>query len=175
MPRCAGCGFLAQHIYRGSIPQGFIDIDERPRETGELPRRPSAFSPHFLGEPDLTPEKLDGDSFPSCFARSFPLGQEVKERHEELQAANKSVPVSHAVLDVIGKDRECRHFVKWQRGFTPKEHREMIDRDEWRKWQEDQRSSDKKWRLIELVFLVVGAGLFTLLGAWIQRGSGASP
>jgi hypothetical protein len=38
----------------------------------------------------------------------------------------------------------------------------MIDR-EW------ERKNDKKWHIIELVVLVIGAGLFTLLGAYIAR------
>ena len=53
---------------------------------------------------------------------------------------------------------------KYHQGFTPKEHREMIDR-------ERQRREDFRRHIIEVVVLIVGAGLFTLLGAWIASGN----
>ena len=164
MVKCADCGFLAQHIFRGSIPQGFIDVEETSRETGDLPGLSFFQAFHFtpIGEPDLTPEKMDGDRFPTCFSRAFNLGQEVKDRQAEIQESAKTDSLKSAVKDVIHKERTCKQFVKWERGFTPKEHREMIDR-EW------ERKNDKKWHIIELVVLVIGAGLFTLLGAYIAR------
>ena len=71
-------------------------------------------------------------------------------------------------------------------GFSPKEHREMMDREwmlKWqadreeadRKWREKQRQEDKQWRRIELIVIgiigVLVAGGFAVLGAFIQRGS----
>lgn len=137
MVKCADCGFLAQHIFRGPIPQGFIDIEEQPRKTGVLPHAPFGF--HAIGELDRTPEKLDGDNFPTCFVRSFDLGQEVNERIGHGDVLN-------AVKDIIQKERICDHFIKWERGFTPKEHREMMDRARLLKWQIDREDADKKWR-----------------------------
>ena len=79
-------------------------------------------------------------------------------------------------MQVIHEERECgESFTEWQLGFTPKEHREMLDRKEWRDWQERQRKEDKHWRVIELIVLgiiaVLVAGGFTVLGAFIERGS----
>ena len=71
---------------------------------------------------------------------------------------------------IIDDDRTCQEFTKWRQGFTPKEHREMLDRKDFREWQEKQRKSDRWWRIIEVFILVVFAGLFTLLGAFIGRG-----
>lgn len=77
MVKCADCGFLAQHIYRGHIPQGFNYLEENARETGVLPSMFSFSSVRF-GEPDLTPEKMSGDIFPTCFSRAFNLKQDVE-------------------------------------------------------------------------------------------------
>ena len=56
-----------------------------------------------------------------------------------------------------GKHPGCE-FSTWHRGFTPKEHREMLDRQAMLKWQEDrlreerdwqvhQREQDRQWRI----------------------------
>ena len=168
MVKCADCGYLAQYIYRGSVPQGFIGIEATPRETGELPGN-LGWSVRFtpLGEPDVTPDKMSGDRFPTCFSRVFQLGQEVKACYAKTQEAKMDTSFASAVREVIHRDRVCKQFVKWERGFTPKEHREMMDREQMLKWQREERRSDIHWRIIELIVLVVGAGLFTLLGAWI--------
>ncbi|MCH7570450.1 MAG: hypothetical protein IH919_07780 [Deltaproteobacteria bacterium] len=47
------------------------------------------------------------------------------------------------VLEVIERDRpQCdtsSSFTRWQQGFTPKEHREMLDREETRRFEAAQR------------------------------------
>jgi hypothetical protein len=74
----------------------------------------------------------------------------------------------------ICEERSCEGFTNWQQGFTPKEHREMLDRLRLQEWQDKQRREDKRWRIIELVILgvmtTVVAGGFTVLGAMIERG-----
>jgi len=99
---------------------------------------------------------------------SFVCAEGKMDFANETDPSGDAFPVLRA-RPVFQKERDCAAFRKWQRGFTPKEHREMMDREEWRKWQEKQRRDDFKWRIFELVVLVIGAGLFTLLGAWIQR------
>ncbi len=51
----------------------------------------------------------------------------------------------------------------------------MLDRKELCDWQEERRRSDIKWRIIEIVILglvlTLIAGAFTILGAFIERGS----
>jgi hypothetical protein len=80
-----------------------------------------------------------------------------------------------AVLRIITKRRVCDGFYPWKPGFTPKEHYEMLDRERWQKWQQDQRRSDRHWRIVELIVLglvaILIAGGFTVLGAFIGRGS----
>lgn len=40
-------------------------------------------------------------------------------------------------------------FTEWDQGFTPKEHREMIDTRGLERRREEQRKSDRRWRLFE--------------------------
>ena len=51
----------------------------------------------------------------------------------------------------------------------------MLERQRWKEWQEEQRRSDRRWRIIELIVLgiivTLLAGGFTILGAFIERGS----
>lgn len=53
----------------------------------------------------------------------------------------------------FNRERSCESFVGWQQGSTPKEHMEMKDREEERKWR-----SRQDWKLI------VVAGIFTIVG-----------
>ena len=77
--------------------------------------------------------------------------------------------------ETIHKERDCESFYEYCQGFTPKEHMEMWMREQERKYQEEQRREDKHWRIIELIVLgviaVLVAGGFTILGAYIERGS----
>jgi hypothetical protein len=75
-----------------------------------------------------------------------------------------------AVLPIIRKSRVCAGFYPWHPGFTPKEHYEMLDKERWQKWQQDQRRSDRHWRIIEVIILTLLAGGFTVLGAFIANG-----
>ncbi|MFC2072587.1 hypothetical protein ACFLUU_07820 [Chloroflexota bacterium] len=72
-----------------------------------------------------------------------------------------------AVLAIITKSRTCEGFYLWRSGFSPKENYEMLDRQRWQEWQEEQRRRDKRWHIIEGIIFVILAGLFTLLGAYI--------
>lgn len=80
-----------------------------------------------------------------------------------------------AVLSVIRKERICRTFYPWKDGFTPKEHHEMRESQQWREWQAEQRRADRHWRLFELfvigVLATLVAGGFTIIGALIERGT----
>ena len=92
------------------------------------------------------------ESFPLCFAQ-------VCDLTAEFTKADKLGSPNLVALDfVIHEEKECKAFTKWQQGFTPKEHREMIDRQ----W-------ERKWRIITGIILVILAGLFTLLGAYIAN------
>ena len=75
-----------------------------------------------------------------------------------------------AVLVNVSKSRDCDGFFLWRPGFSPKEHYEMLERQRWEKWQQEQRRKDRNSRIIEIGVLIAGAGIFTLLGSLIARG-----
>jgi hypothetical protein len=175
--KCADCGFLAQHIFRGSIPQGFIDVEQNPRETGALPGLPFSFGFIYShGQQDLSPEKMDGDKFPTCFTRAFNLEKEVETLHFEMQKTDKAASYTIAVRNVIAQDRTCEKWVKWKRGFTPKEHQEMLDREweikrqdtkdkEIRDWQERQERRHSREENSRYIFLAIVTILITLIAS----------
>jgi hypothetical protein len=47
---------------------------------------------------------------------------------------------------VLQKERNCGSFTPWIQGFTPKEHKEMLDAKEMREWQAEQREKDRAWQ-----------------------------
>jgi hypothetical protein len=69
------------------------------------------------------------------------------------------------VRSEIQRERECKSFTTWKSGSTPKEHREMIDREAMLKWQAEREEADRKWRSRQDWRLVIIAGIFTILGA----------
>lgn len=75
--------------------------------------------------------------FPLCFERATSLQEEISPL---------SPSPHHAVLGVISDDRVCSNYTPWHQGFTPKEHREMIDRQWERNWQLEREREDRKWR-----------------------------
>ncbi len=154
--KCIYCGYLAQRIYNGHIPQGFIDLQESARETGALPRR-DGLSIFHEGE------HMDGDPHPTCFPHPFQLKKEIESR----QNADKTAGDTDIVRAVIQTERECVDFTTWQQGLTPKEHREMMDRQWMQRHQDEREDADKKWRSKQDWKLLFVAGLFTLLGSVI--------
>jgi hypothetical protein len=46
----------------------------------------------------------------------------------------------------------------------------MLDRELMMEMDEERRKKDRKWRIVEIILIVVLSGLFTLLGAFIGRG-----
>ncbi len=80
------------------------------------------------------------ESLPLCFVGSYDL------RDLFRKFAGKDDPDYLSVVHVINEERECSGFIKWQQGFTPKEHREMMDREKILAWQTEREESDRKWR-----------------------------
>ncbi|MDA1218793.1 MAG: hypothetical protein O2909_05060, partial [Chloroflexi bacterium] len=61
---------------------------------------------------------------------------------------------------IFTKSRRCPSWVEWIPGYSPKEHREMMDRqrllefqakreDDWQKFQKQMVADDKKWREVQ--------------------------
>jgi len=171
MPKCAECGFFS---LRNRLTGNLDEMDADFRRTGNPPHREIPVvggAGNKFALVDTTPYR----HVPVCFAQSVDLAKECPGT-EELLAKYKDWP-AELVLEVITKDRpECEgKFTPWQQGFAPKEHREMLDRQELRNWEAAQRHEDRRWRIIELIVFGavatgVGAGV-AILAAFIERGS----
>lgn len=158
MVKCSECGFLS---VRSKVDWMLKEAVSEYRDTGKVP----------------------GDLWnlvhasPICFAMTRDLLGEAKLTFKgtinegDFQKVSGSEAFLEDFRQVLNCERKCNSFTKWQQGFTPKEHREMLDRQEWRDWQARQRNNDRHWRIIELIVLVLAAGGFTILGSFIGRGS----
>ncbi len=138
-----------------------------------------------------------------CSDCGFLLDRQRRDTREALSGGISSVPPAHREdgLPVdpkenlyewqINVERLCptsadgKHlgFTKWQQGFTPKEHREMLDRQwmldreerrdkEMREWQEAQgkKAQEFQWKAT-MRGAVIGAivvGIFSLFAPWYQ-------
>lgn len=148
MVKCAECGFLAA---RNITTRELEEAEETFREKGITP---------LIGQLQGRPMARH-ESLPLCFARAYNLLDEFKE------FAGKDNPDYTSVHFVIYEERECEAFTEWQQGFTPREHKDMLDQQKWRAWQEERRRNDRKWNII---VVMASAGGFSLLGALIARG-----
>lgn len=89
---------------------------------------------------------------PVCFARKADFQEELRTRYSVGR---------ERIVALLSQERNCSAFTPRQQGFTPKEHREMLDR----RW-------ERKWRVIEMI--VVGIAIpaliiaATILAAFIQ-------
>jgi hypothetical protein len=155
MVKCADCGFLSVR-----------NKETRVLEEGEFETRQSG---------DI--RTFHYDYLPTCFVIAFNLAKEIGElkqlpKYEEKRDGMGGViwpQYSDINREAIQRERDCRSFIQWQQGFTPKEHREMMDREWMLKREEERRRNDRKWHWIEVGILIIGAGLFTLLGSYISR------
>ena len=112
--------------------------------------------------------------FPTCTAMAADLERELTKLN-----SNES---GDAILKVIQKDRsDCPEWTPWMRGFSPKEHREMLIRKE----EQDRyaalveglentkaRRENKKWwwGVIAIGFFLILATLAApALAAWVEN------
>ena len=198
-PRCADCGFIT---LRNRNTGQLDEVDSDFRETGNPPhlKMPVVGGAAMkFALVDMTPYRHQ----PVCFARAVNLGAERPGTPEVL--ASHPDWSSESMLEVLTKPRpDCAGsaftsaFTKWQQGFTPKEHREMRDREEkldreegsrsgaegraesrdadQRQWQEamtkaaEERDDARHWREMWIIGVAVtlAIALSTILGAAIE-------
>lgn len=149
MSKCADCGYLS---VRNKKNYGLDEVDIDFRTNGKV-----ATAWDDIGR---NPHTLHRE-IPLCLVMEQYLGDAFK-------VFNDPSSLFKQITSVIQKEIVCTEFTKWQQGFTPKEHREMIDR-------ERERRENHRWRMIELIILGVMATLvaggFTILGAFIAKGN----
>jgi len=139
--KCAECGFLA---VRDAETRSIEEIELDSRQNGDIKSR-------FV-------------YIPLCFCRIVKFDDEVKKLEQEprfKQQINQGGETiypkyKHYLKDIFNSERQCKAFTKWHQGFTPKEHQE-----------DERKKSERILHWIEVLVLVIVAGLFTLLGAWI--------
>ena len=160
MVKCSECGFLALR----NIETGDLDEAEEEFRTHGWRREYSRSHPaqitgtSFHREEELT--RYVHEVLPICFARRCDFWAVCTEA---AQAATSESTRSENIRLVINTERKCRSFVKWQQGFIPKEHREMID------WERERRL--RIFELIVFVFITLIAGIGgAIVGALIARG-----
>jgi hypothetical protein len=140
--RCSDCGFIT---LRNASTGHLDEVDEVFRDTGDPPRRRRDEPPGLIN-----PEPLYSTPYwhaPICFAQANDFLEEMRlgplwRDHD--------VPGS-MIKEVIQRERVCPSaneaklgFTPWQRGFTPREHREILDRP-WR-LENDQRIRESVWK-----------------------------
>jgi hypothetical protein len=86
---------------------------------------------------------------PICFAGVYKLQSEYTI--ERIDSGRVSIIETGdnsqvEIQQVLTRLRPCDAFIKWIQGFTPKEHREMVDREWQQKHQEEREEDDRKWR-----------------------------
>ena len=126
---CKDCGFLA---IRRKETREIVEVEGQIRHAAEFPGEPMYSK--FLVWKDPTYE-----SRPLCFAREHHLDVAPLEREAEHERESR-------FMVMIGATRDCDSFTPWIQGFTPREHREMLDRKLILDWQEDQAKKDREWR-----------------------------
>ncbi len=146
MVKCAECGYLS---VRKKRDYSLLDASSDFRERGAVPNETDdkGMNQHPLHE-----------LIPLCFGRQPYLRDAIK-------TIDKQKNSNDEVKAVINKEIDCKEFTKWQQGFTPKEHREMIDREWMMQHEEERENADRKWRSRQDLKLAIVAGVFIVLGA----------
>ena len=133
MAKCSECGFLT---IRENLGGDLIEVTEDYRISGRVP--------DYLDTTGVS-------NFPICFAMAWNLHPE-SARAATDQILSKTDDFGERVLGVITRDRKCPPedkdvgFTKYQQGFTPKEHREMLDRERLLQFEENRQSADVAFR-----------------------------
>ena len=123
--KCQDCGYLA---VRNQQTRALAETEEVMRQSGEPP--PVFVLPHPGRNAVLIYERT-----PVCFVREFDLPVEAGLADD-----------ARAFLNVIRQERVCPKWTQWFQGFTPRDHKEMIDAREQRDWQEARRREDIAYR-----------------------------
>lgn len=138
--QCFDCGFLALRNMEGAA---LLEADGIYRQVGA--------TGHY---------NVRLANYPVCFALAASLSDEgiaeIRAIHQDYvrdmgaEDANTTDMWDEAFRDasalVVRRDRTCPSWTKWQQGFSPKEHRELLDRQWMRKQEEQRLDADRRWQ-----------------------------
>lgn len=133
---CSSCGFLAVQV----------PSDESVVESTGLTYRETGW-------------QTSGDTFTNAVPMCFVLAQRIDRESEKLRTQGISQTIEN-VMAVIQKPRpDCPEWMEWVPWLSPKEHREMMDRERMLRWQAAE--SRKNWcmRVLEIAVVTLGVGL----------------
>lgn len=126
--KCTDCGFLG---VRNCETREIVEVEANSRRNGGI-------AGFLVGQNQV---KQVYEPYLICFRRAWPLRDEQLPPDRGLDKT-----LSDSVLAVIQKPRECSSFTKWEQGYTPREHWEMIQEAERLKWQSQREAVDKAER-----------------------------
>ncbi len=124
MVKCADCGYLAVRS-KVDYSLGEAAIDFRDKGAVAIGYDDKGMNQHTLHE-----------LMPLCFARQPYLRNAIKKIDEQKNRNDE-------VRRIINQEIDCKGFTDWQQGFTPKEHREMLDRERLLQWQSEREKDDR--------------------------------
>jgi hypothetical protein len=161
--KCSDCGFLSlitnadgSHVMASRLfrLEGYQGTDQK--DVSSIP-----FC--FVNAQDIHLEKLEAPGVTLIPAEAGAIGL------YSISGSDGVDVTDVAVLANITRERECSMFMPWQPGFTPKEHREMLDR-QWMMDREERRDrAQRKWNLTASLFVVVIGWALGILSALIFR------
>jgi hypothetical protein len=82
------------------------------------------------------------ERYPICSVRRCDLEAEYRDGQEVFTNNDGS----DSAKAVIQKARDCEFFIPWRMGFTPQQHRELLDMQMDREWREQRLQEDRAWR-----------------------------
>ncbi len=133
MVKCVDCGFLT---LRDRATGLLVEVDDDYRVSGRVPPLVAYHAYH---------------NYPICFTMAHNLMPEIEQAAQQ-QGEDGSDDWGKYVLGVITRERDCvatgktLGFTEYQQGFTPKEHREMLDRQWQLEYEAKRDKEDKEWR-----------------------------
>ena len=154
MGNCVDCGFLASRNF----------ISRQLEETEKVTREKGKRADYLRNSGDQAFYQMVHEP-PICLKQAFNLWDEAGITNPSSDGSE----IEQMIASIINSDRQCKEWTSWKQGLSPKEHQDILDREERNGFEEVKRRNDRKWHWIELAAIVLGTGLFTLLGAWIAR------
>jgi hypothetical protein len=134
MAKCSECGFLA---LRNTETRELDEAEEAFRRDGKVIEVTRAYASKVWDKSSFLHEQVLShnihEELPLCFAGEVDLRQGFKVLDTKYKSINTPRVNEATVQEIVVKERECKAFTKWQQGFTPKEHKEMIDKEQERK------------------------------------------
>lgn len=149
MAKCQKCGFLAVWDVR-VINGSFEEAPEFYRYNGR---------PQALIKPRWT------ECEPRCFIQKAALPFEIT------LLMDKGGEWAPSVLNVLEKERTCGGFTKWMPGYSPKEHKQMLDTQNMIREQNFRHSISLAIALIAALAATLGVGVgayYNMKAAQIQ-------